>query len=44
MKRTAIRVSLFAPQVSEQEQTIENAYLKSCQDEKISFLFAGAVY
>ena len=31
-------------QVSEQEQTIENAYLKSCQDEKISFLFAGAVY
>ena len=30
-------------QVSEQEQTIENAYLKSCQDEK-SVLFAGAVY
>ena len=30
--------------VSTQEQTVENVYLKSCQDEKISFLFAGAAY
>ena len=31
-------------QVSKQEQTVENVYLKSCQDEQIVFLSAGAVY